>query len=1026
MKILSLVLVLNRVELRPNTQTFSFFPLTGQLLSTTSGAHGEGASVESRDGGEELSTPVVKHRCMHDEDSSSLVPDLEREPVHGESVTLPRHVPYEPHFQHYSSSRPSLKALHHVNFHPSHCPFPQAWHQPLHQQQPSMYQPLQNPFIQPLPVQSSYQHAELTLPFYKHYPLNPSPSEHAHPPTEILIQQQTYQFPFQMSTNQPYVYPLINQSPHVLLNTLLEVYANFLRSCYAEHEFTSTKWPHLDAKKYINLAVISNEYANCEELAEFRQQTIHGSIDDILEWKSPIEMKNILKPNCVHDNHDDEKHKHYPVNRILIEGAPGIGKSTFAWEVCQKWGQHQLFKKYALVVMLKFRDKRVQDAKSVADMFYHPNPKLQYDIFNVITTTGGHGLLLILEGFDEAPASKRTMDSIFVSLFRGQELPKATVILTTRPSASTGLRKLCKGKHSRRIEILGFGKKEIDEYIQCAFSDEQSQLNFNEYLSFYPHIQSMMYVPLNSVIVTHVYESCRSSGIIVPKTVTQLYSSLIRTLLLRYLQDKEEYKDTCTTINTFKDLPQPVYDQFCEICKIAYTGIMSAETELIFQDLPSSFDSLGLMQTCPELYVDRGASLSYNFLHLTLQEYLAAYHISQQSRDKQVAFMREQIKRKNSMEARLGRDVMSKKLEVVVRFLAGLTELGSDLWDVVREFASNKSKEVELEILHWLFESQDPSAVTSVLGSEYVYFYDTCARIRPFDWYVLGCCITNSSCDWKLRVEQFNLESAEIFVKALNLQQDYYQSQPTGMIKKMYLVEKPNQAAVHLLVDKMPQMLVFSNLTHLALTGSRMDGGNEVTPETCNLLSKQKQLLQHLEYLDLNRNKKVGSGGAVNLIISLTKYSNIRYLDLMGTKIGFEDCKALYEMLTSSRHIQVLDISYNYLSPETIQLIVDGLSQNTSLEILKIYNCSNFSSENILHLASVLRVNTSLKELDIGNCGIQGSDCVHIAKALEESTTTQLQALELTYNPIGSEGAAAFACMLKRNQCLKKLDLFLC
>ena len=72
----------------------------------------------------------------------------------------------------------------------------------------------------------------------------------------------------------------------------------------------------------------------------------------------------------------------------------------------------------------------------------------------------------------------------------------------------------------------------------------------------------------------------------------------------------------------------------------------------------------------------------------------------------------------------------------------------------------------------------------------------------------------------------------------------------------------------------------------------------------------------------------------------------------------------------------------------------------------------------------MLRVNTSLKELDIGNCGIQGSDCVHIAKALEESTTTQLQTLELTYNPIGSEGAAAFACMLKRNQCLKKLDLF--
>ena len=247
----------------------------------------------------------------------------------------------------------------------------------------------------------------------------------------------------------------------------------------------------------------------------------------------------------------------------------------------------------------------------------------------------------------------------------------------------------------------------------------RSRSDFKEYLSLYPHIHSMMYVPLNSAIVTHVYESCKSSGTVVPKTMTQLYSSLIRTLLLRYLKDKEEYKDTCTNINSFKYLPQPVYDQFCEICKIAYTAIMSAETELIFQDLPSDFDPLGLMQTYPELYVDRGASISYNFLHLTVQEYLAAYHISQQSRDEQVAFIREEIS----------------DMEVVVRFLAGLTELGTELWDVVRGFASEDKRYVytrytylteenfiKLEILHLLFETQDPSVITCVLGSDCVSF----------------------------------------------------------------------------------------------------------------------------------------------------------------------------------------------------------------------------------------------------------------------------------------------------------------
>ena len=454
-------------------------------------------------------------------------------------------------------------------------------------------------------------------------------------------------------------------------DTPLEEYADFLRACYTKDE---SKWPHLDARKYVKLEMINSEYADREDLVKFIQLTIRGSVIDIPEWKAPIQMRHILKPNY------DKKNKQikHPVTQVLIEGAPGIGKSMFAWEVCQKWGQHQLFNEYSLVVLLRFRDKRVQEAKSVSDLFYHPISKLQSEIVHDIILSGGHGLLLILEGFDEAPASKRAMDSIFVRLFRGQELPNATVILTTRPSASGELRQFCNSVNSRRIEIVGFGKKEIDEYIQCAFSDEQSQSDFKEYLSLYPHIHSMMYVPLNSAIVTHVYESCKSSGTVVPKTMTQLYSSLIRTLLLRYLKAKEEYKDTCTNINSFKDLPQPVYDQFCEICKIAYTGIMSAQTELIFQDLPSDFDPLGLMQSCPELYVDRGASVSYNFLHLTVQEYLAAYHISQQSRDEQVTFMSDKIF----------------EMEVVVRFLAGLTELGRDLWDVVREFASDDKLDI--------------------------------------------------------------------------------------------------------------------------------------------------------------------------------------------------------------------------------------------------------------------------------------------------------------------------------------------
>ena len=982
-------------------------------------------SVESRDGGEELSTPAVKRRRVREENSVSLVSGLGRETVHGESVTPPGHVHHQHHQYHQQHNHP--QQFSHFNLYQAGHPFPQLPYMSLLPVQPvqSSNQTSGNPsLISPYPPAYlptlGHPGYHATGHFQSAYPSYQSPLHQLTFPPPYLVSNASYQVPFHAPVPPGHSYPFrlkptahspshqsasaypFQHPPHPLPDSPLGKYAQFLRGYYTQHHAPCTKWPQLHTRKYINLAVINNKYANRKDLVKFRKQTIRGSIDDIMEWKAPIRIKDIFRPHCSYDVFD-ENHEHYPVTQLLIEGAPGIGKSTFAWEVCKKWGQHQLLNEYSLVILLKFRDKRVQETKSVSNLFYHPNSKLQSEIVDDITSTGGHGLLLILEGFDEAPASKRTMDSIFVRLFRGQELPKATVILSTRPSASAELRQFCHGVNSRRIEIVGFGKKEIDEYIQCAFSDEQLQSDFKEYLSLYPHIHSMMYVPLNSAIVTHVYESCKLSGTVVPKTMTQLYSSLIRTLLLRYLKDKEEYKDTCTNINSFKDLPQPVYDPFCEICGIAYTGIVSAETELIFQDLPSDFDPLGLMQSCPELYVDRGASVSYNFLHLTIQEYLAAYHISQQSRDEQVAFMREHIE--------------SKKLQIVVRFLAGLIELGRDLWDVVRGFAI-EGKCIKLEILHWLFESQDRSAVTSVLGSDCVSF--NCYGALPFDLYVLGYCITHSSCDWKLGLDHCELQSVELFLRALNLQQDHCQLPSTGKIKEVWLGLSYDPAIVHLL-ENMPQLSVFDNLTLLGLIAC------DLTSETCDLLSKQTDLLQHLEYLDLSSNYNIGRGGVVNLITSLTKFSTIRELNLSGTGIGFEDCKALSELLASSKYIEVLVIEddASKLSSDSVQLIVDGLSHNTSLEKLYMNN-SNFSSQNVLSLASVLRVNTSLKELDITYCNIQSSDSIHLAKALEENTTTQLHTLVLEGNPIGSEGAVAFADLLATNKSLAKLNMTHC
>ena len=122
----------------------------------------------------------------------------------------------------------------------------------------------------------------------------------------------------------------------------------------------------------------------------------------------------------------------------------------------------------------------------------------------------------------------------------------------------------------------------------------------------------------------------RASGCAMPTTLTELYTSLTLTLLLRFLYGHPEYETGCKYLRTFKDLPQSIYTKFCEVCKLAYSSTIGTGdgVQLIFRVLPPDFDNLGFMDSVTELYVTQGAVSSHNFLHLTFQEFFLLQYTS--------------------------------------------------------------------------------------------------------------------------------------------------------------------------------------------------------------------------------------------------------------------------------------------------------------------------------------------------------------------------------------------------------------
>ena len=101
---------------------------------------------------------------------------------------------------------------------------------------------------------------------------------------------------------------------------------------------------------------------------------------------------------------------------VLIEGAPGVGKTTFSEQFCYKWSQGQVLTNHRLLVLLPLRDNRVKSARNVSDLFQHP--QLQQAIAEEVESSGGEGVALWLEAWDELGEEMRNKSSIFLDLIR--------------------------------------------------------------------------------------------------------------------------------------------------------------------------------------------------------------------------------------------------------------------------------------------------------------------------------------------------------------------------------------------------------------------------------------------------------------------------------------------------------------------------------------------------------------------------------------------------------------------------------
>ena len=681
----------------------------------------------------------------------------------------------------------------------------------------------------------------------------------------------------------------------------------------------------------------------------------------------------------------------------------------------------------------------MRSARCVSDLFQYHNHQVQQVAVDEIQRTGGKGVLLLFEGYDELPETMRIENSIFLDVVTGRELPDATVLVTSRHWASEFLHRECKRRISHVVEIVGFTSANIQSYLESTCSDDpQMFVGVKKYISFYPHINSMMYIPLNCAIVVEVYRNSKEDDNLVPKTMTELYSSLIRSLLLRYLFNHPEHGKVKWKVQCFDELPPDVYQQLRELSTIAYNGINN-EQQVIFSGLPDNFETLGLMQCAPELYLDEGAAVSYNFLHLTIQEFLAAFHLSQQSIHHQIKYF-------------LTKHVYS-HFQMVLRFLAGLMKFRGYPIEIVTalciqiEKCKNKSNiksgevlhaiAMNLHVLHCLFEVQHSDIISELLGSSLVHIREDIVRfLTPFDCFALGFCVSHSNCNWSISLPSCHIgdEGVELLVRGA-LEKE---TRSTGRITEINFSNNnlTNKSINHLL--NLPKQML-NNLEVLSLCNNKLDS------DSCATLTGLVPHVPTLEKLDLSCNR-IKWGAADGLMASFIGHNSLKELSLPSSSVGSEGCQSLSKLLSTSKTIKKLFIEglpalrhpfiyvqallnikgtkYRFgFSAGAVELVISGLQDNTSLEVLSM-NGSHFSLENSIALASVLRTNHSLVCLYLVESNIDSDGVYHLANALRTNST--LQTLYLGSNRTGAEDANELAIALRSNRTLLELNLDNC